>query len=116
MRTYILMAATSLVFSSCAAVADNVSIDMDGIIASTCQSFADQLTNQLEQQLAELTSDAEVEVPDIDIEAAIDRAEGLGCSPDEMRRIIGENLDTITATSDRAKEVVDQIQAETDAG
>lgn len=98
------------VFVGCSTIADNVTVDIDGIIASTCATFADQLTRQIEIQLTQLTDENDIPLPDVDIEQAIDRAQELGCSPDDMRSLIEGNLETVIAESDKARAALEELR------
>lgn len=112
MRKLIAVAAAAVIVASCGTITDSVSIDIDidGIIATTCANFADQLSRQIETQLADLTDESGVALPDLDIEAAIDRAQDLGCSPEDMRALITENLDEVGATTEKAREVLEDLR------
>ncbi len=110
MRRSLALIAVPLLLVSCSTVTDNVSVDVDGIIAATCEAFADQLTRQIEIQLTTITDQIDAELPEIDVEGAIDRAEGLGCSPDDMRSLITDNLGSLDATSERARQLVDELR------
>lgn len=101
--------------SGCTTIADNVSVDVDGIIAATCEAFADQLTRQIETQLSQLTDESELTLPDVDIEQAINRAQELGCSREDMRSLIEDNLETITAGSEKARAALDELRQQAES-
>jgi hypothetical protein len=110
MRRTIALLSTGFLLVGCSTISDNVSVDMDGIIAATCENFAEQLTRQIEIQLTTITDQVDVDLPDIDVQGAINRAEDLGCSPDDMRSLIEDNLDTITTTSEKAQQLLEDLQ------
>ena len=112
-KATLIVAAAVLV--GCGTIADNVSVDIDGIIAATCETFADQLTRQIETQLTELTDGTDITLPDVDIDQAIDRARELGCSPDDMRSLIEDNLEAVVAGSDKARAALDELKEQTQA-
>jgi len=104
----------SLVLASCSTITDNIQVDTDAIIASTCQQLADGLSNQLTEAVAAFESTSDVELPEVDISGLIDRAETLGCSPDDMREIIASAIDEVETTSEAAQSWLADLQAVTD--
>ena len=104
----------SLFLTACDTIKENVTIDVDveGIIASTCTQLADKFAEQLAEALVELDATTDANLPDIDVGSMIDRAEGLGCSPEEMRRLVADNLEKVDATGERAKELIDQVSSD----
>lgn len=110
MHRLLALLSAALLLAGCSTISDNVSVDVDGIIASTCEAFADQLTRQIELQLTTISDQVDVDLPTIDVEGAIDRAEDLGCSPEDMRSLIEDNLDTINTTSEKAQQLLEDLQ------
>lgn len=115
MRRFITVLLTlSVLLAACDTIKENVKIDVDveGIIASTCTQLADKFAERLAEALIELDTNTDANLPDIDVGSMIDRAEGLGCSPDEMRRLVADNLEKVDATGERAKELIDQVSSD----
>lgn len=110
MRRIIVIAAVAAL-SSCSTIADNVSIDVDvkGLVASTCQQLANGFADQLAEAVVELDAGTDIELPDIDVRGLIDRADDLGCSPDDLEALVTEKLGEIDAGSAQARQLLDQI-------
>lgn len=100
--------------AGCATIQENVSIDVDvqGIIASTCQQLADRFADQLAEVVVELDASTDADLPDIDVRGLIDRADDLGCSPEDLTALVSEKIDTVQADSERARAWLDQIAGE----
>ena len=101
-----------VVLAGCSTIKENVSVDVNGIIASSCAQLADRFSDQLSDALTQLDSSTDAELPDIDVGALIDRAESLGCSPEEMKRLVAEKLETANATSEKAKTLIQTVSGE----
>ena len=106
----------TLIVGACATISDNITVDVDGIIASTCTQLADKFADELAEALVEFDASVDVDIPDIDVASLIDRAEALGCSPEDMRQLVSENLERVEATSDQARQLLNEVQSELDAG
>lgn len=113
---FVIAVVATLGLSSCSAISDNVKIDVDvkGIVASTCQQLADGLADQLAEAVVQLDAGTDVELPEVDVRGLIDRAEGLGCSPDDLGALVSEKLDDLDANSDVAREYIDQVSSQLD--
>lgn len=100
---------------SCSTIKENITVDVNGIIASSCSQLADKFAEQLADALVELNANSDAELPDIDIGALIDRAESLGCSPDDMKQLVADKLELANATSEKAKALVATVSGELDS-
>lgn len=109
-----LIALTVLVSSACATIRENVSVDVDvkGIIASTCQQLADRFADQLADTIVELEASTEQDLPDVDVRSLIDRADDLGCSPDDLSALVNQKVEALQADSARAREWLDDISSQ----
>ena len=117
MRNLLTLAVVSaLGLGACSAITDNVKIEVDvkGIVASTCQQLANGLADQLTDVVAELDSGTDVDLPEIDVRGLIERAEDLGCSPDDLEALVTEKLGDIHATSDVARQYLDEVSGQLD--
>ena len=114
-RPMMVLLVFSLFLTACDTIKENVSIDVEAIIASTCTELADKFAGRLAEALVELDATTDANLPDIDVGSMIDRAEGLGCSPEEMRRLVADNLEKVDATGERARELIDQVSSDLEA-
>ncbi len=107
MKRIAVVAAVGLFIAACGNVLDNITVDIniDGrqIFADTCQDLADQLADTIDAQLAEVDRNSDADLPDIDVDGIVDRADDLGCSPDELRQLVDDRLAGINSVSVRAK-------------
>ena len=115
-RLTALTALVAMSLTSCATITDNVSIEVDvkGLVASTCQQLASGFADQLVEAVAELDAGTDVALPDIDVRALIDRADDLGCSPDDLQTLVTEKLGEIDAVSAPARQLLDQVSGQLD--
>jgi len=106
--------ALALVTAGCDTIRDNVSIDVDvkGIIASTCQQLADRFADRLAETVVELDASTEQDLPDIDVRGLIDRADDLGCSPDDLSALVSEKVAALETDSAKARAWLDGIAGE----
>ncbi len=114
-RSLVSLAVTALALGSCSAIKENVTVDVEGIIASSCSQLADKFSEQLADALVELNANTDAELPDIDVGALIDRAGSLGCSPDDMKQLVAAKLEQADATSDKAKALIATVSGELDS-
>lgn len=111
-RRPLALVALVVVLGGCATIKENVSVDVNGIIASSCAQLADKFSDQLSDALVQLDSNTDADLPDVDVGALIDRAESLGCSPEEMKQLVAEKLKTANATSEKARELIQSVSGE----
>lgn len=104
-----LIFAGTLALSGCATITDNVSIDVRSIVASSCQQLASGFADQLADVVADVDAGATGALPDVDVAGLIARASDLGCSPDDLEALITEKLSEIEATSEGARNLLDQV-------
>ena len=114
-RSLVILAVTALALLSCSAIRENITVDVEGIIASSCTQLADKFSEQLADALVELNASTDAELPDIDVGALIDRAGALGCSPEEMKRLVAAKLEQADATSEKAKALIAAVSGELDS-
>ena len=100
----------ALTVVSCSTIAENVEIDTDAILASTCQQLADGLSEKLVEAVTSVEASSDFDLPDVDIAGLIDRAEILGCSPDDMRAIVADAIQDVETTSSAAQEWLDELE------
>lgn len=110
--TVILVGALGI--TSCSTIADNVSVDVKGIVASTCQQLATGFANQLADAVAELDAGTDATLPNIDVSELIERASDLGCSPDDLEALVRAKLGELEATSDAARIMLEQVSDDLD--
>lgn len=114
MRRTFLVAALALVAAACGNVFENIEITIDGeqIFADTCQDLADTIAETVDEKLAEVDANQDTDLPDIDVEGLIDSADDLGCSPDELRRLVDESLGNVESATDKARSFLDGLRDE----
>ena len=96
----------ALMLAGCGNVLENIQIDVsiDGerIFADTCQDLADSIAETVDTKLQEVEQNSDTELPDVDVEELIGKADDLGCSPDELKRLVDDrlaDLDSVTTTA-----------------
>jgi len=114
MRRITLVAVLALVAAGCGNVLENIEITIDGeqIFADTCQDLADSIAESVDQTLDEVDANQEADLPDIDVEGLIDKADDLGCSPEELRRLVDDSLSNIESATDKARGFLDSLRDE----
>lgn len=112
MRRITLVAVLALVVAGCGNVLENIEITIDGeqIFADTCQDLADSIAEKVDEQLAEVDANQDADLPDIDVEALIDSADDLGCSPEELRRLVDESLSDVESVTETARNFLDGLR------
>ncbi len=114
-RLLVILAVAAVALGSCSAIRENVTVDVEGIIASSCSQLADKFSEELADALIELNANTDAELPDVDVGALIDRAGSLGCSPDDMKQLVAAKLEQADATSDKAKALIASVSGELDS-
>lgn len=114
MRRITLVAALALIAAGCGNVLENIEITIDGeqIFVDTCQDLADSIAETVDQKLDDVDANQEADLPDIDVEGLIDQADDLGCSPEELRRLVNENLAGIESATEKARGFLDGLRDE----
>ena len=109
-----MVAALALMAAACGNVLDNIEINIDGeqIFADTCQDLADSIAETVDTKLEEVDANQEADLPDIDVEGLIDQADDLGCSPEELRRLVDESLSNVQSATDRARSFLEGLRDE----
>ncbi len=110
------MAVLVLIAAACGNVLDNIEITIDGeqIFADTCQDLADSIAETVDTKLEEVDANQEADLPDIDVEGLIARADDLGCSPEELRRLVNERLAGIESATEKARGFLDGLRGRFD--
>ena len=114
MRRTIVVASLALLAVGCGNVLDNIEITIDGeqIFADTCQDLADSIAETVDQKLEEVDANQDADLPEIDVDALIDQADDLGCSPEELRNLVDESLGTVESATEKARSFLDGLRDE----
>ena len=114
MRRITLVAVLALMAVGCGNVLENIEITIDGeqIFADTCQDLADSIAESVDQKLDEVDANQEADLPDIDVEGLIDKADDLGCSPDELRRLVDDSLSDVESATETARGFLEGLRDE----
>lgn len=117
MRRLLVVAVLALFAGGCGNVLDNIEVTIDGeqIFADTCQDLADSIAETVDRKLDEVDANQDADLPDIDVEGLIDQADDLGCSPEELRRLVDEKLAGIESATDKARGFLDGLRNEFDS-
>jgi hypothetical protein len=98
-----------LLTAGCAAVTDNVDVDVAGLTSAACNSIADTFAAGIVRQMEQISADPSFPVPDVDVAALLASAAGLGCSPSQLREVIEEKAESAGVEVDRAREFLDGV-------